>query len=128
MQIISIFFIGSSRILLQLTTSFFIYSANKILSNNNYPSYKSITPNLLDNSGNLYVLFAFYLMIFLEIIAISLASTLLCQDTSLCRKVIWSSNTCYGQFCEMLIEIYIQCDFIVNTTVRPYSFIIIIEQ
>lgn len=116
-NIASIFSLANSRILLQIVASLFAYSVRNIWFQESLPSFQNITSFLLTTTTNQYVCFALLLFAFVELLLCSTAQILFGHDFSICRKAVWSNNSYFGQLLEALIEIYIQADFILNSSV-----------
>lgn len=127
-NILSIFNIFSSKILLQIAVAFLSYSVRAMWINGQFLSFQSINSSLLTNNSGKFVVLILFCVAFVELILCSISQSLFGHDLSICRKAVWSENFCFGPLMETLLEIYVQCDFILNSTVCITSNILTFRQ
>ena len=116
-QIVGLFFLTCFPVLLPITTDILVYSAKAAISQENYFDYKSINSGLLETSAEIYSVMGFSGLIFLELLAIGIMTTFFCLDQSIRRASVWTNTNPFSRVLELLLGVYIQCDFMLNNSV-----------
>lgn len=118
LQVMSFSYLFAWKVLLQVSGNFLFFFIKPFISVGGFPQYSGISLIVTEITWDIYLGLVFNLIVFIELMLLSLLIALLSNDTSICRKNSWSATTYYGNFAELFAKLYILGDFIFDSSVN----------
>jgi len=111
-RIFHAFFIASGTFLLPLNTDLIAFCIKPFISQEPYPSYRSISLKIEPHSSSTYLLISLLALDFAFNLFLAIINALFCQDRSVLGRFFWTPTRPYCEIVMIIIHILTRCYFI----------------
>ncbi len=110
-----------STVLFPISTSIMLYSCRMALDSSSFPDFTQISQSLFASNAISYLVLAFNVASFVELLIIVAVYTIFLQDKGLSGATFWGANTWMSHAAKVLACVFGQLNFVAVPLVRHTS-------